>query len=372
MDVLDQIEAEFFDEYGPAKLIHLHEPRVGLKAIVCIHNTAIGPAIGGLRMAPRVTTKEVYLLAQTMTFKNAAAGIRYGGAKSGIVADPRQPEEKRESIIRAFAKAIKELTDYIPGPDMGTNEASMGYIFDETGRAVGLPRSLGGIPLNEIGATGYGVFCCVEVAAEYAEVDLSGARVAVEGYGAVGQPAARFLCNQGAVLVAASDSKGTIYEPNGIDPEALSQHKKGTGSVIGFGKGKTLNVEAGLEVECDILIPAARPDAIHEGNWDRVQSRIVVCGANIPMSEEIERRLQDKGVLLIPDVVANAGGVICGAFEYQGGSEEDVFPMIKRRIQANTRSLLDQVSRNKGYARAVALEMARARVKDAMKYRFLH
>jgi glutamate dehydrogenase (NAD(P)+) len=200
-----------------------------------------------------------------MTFKNAAAGIRYGGAKSGIVADPRQPEEKRESIIRAFAKAIKELTDYIPGPDMGTNEASMGYIFDETGRAVGLPRSLGGIPLNEIGATGYGVFCCVEVAAEYAEVDLSGARVAVEGYGAVGQPAARFLCNQGAVLVAASDSKGTIYEPNGIDPEALSQHKKGTGSVIGFGKGKTLNVEAGLEVECDILIPAARPAAARQG-----------------------------------------------------------------------------------------------------------
>jgi glutamate dehydrogenase/leucine dehydrogenase len=371
MDVLDLIEAEIFDEYGPAKLIHLHEPRVGLKAIVCIHNTAIGPAIGGLRIAPHITTKEVYRLAQTMTFKNAAAGIRYGGAKSGIVANPRQPEEKRELIIRAFAKAIRGLTDYIPGPDMGTDEASMGYIYDETGRAVGLPRSLGGIPLNEIGATGYGVFCCAEVAAEYAELDLSGARVAIEGYGSVGQPAARFLCSRGALLVAASDSKGTIYEPNGMDPEALGRHKKETGSVIGFGKGKTLNVEAALEVECDILIPAARPDAVHEGNWDKIQSRIVVCGANIPMTVEIEQRLQDKGVLLIPDFIANAGGVICAAVEYQGGSEEDAFPTIRRRIQANTRNLLVQVSRNNWYARAVALETARARVKDAMKYRFL-
>ena len=156
----------FADELGPLKLVHIWRPTVGLKAIVAVDNIACGPAIGGVRMAPDVSTEEAFRLARAMTLKNAAAGLPHGGGKSVIFADPKMPLGDKERLIRAFAAAIADLTDYIPGPDMGTDELAMGWIKDETGRAVGLPREFGGIPLDEIGATGFGLVAAIEVAAE--------------------------------------------------------------------------------------------------------------------------------------------------------------------------------------------------------------
>lgn len=372
MDVFEIIDREYFDEYGPAKLIHIHEPKVGLKAIVCVHNTAVGPSIGGVRMASDVTTTEVYRLAQAMTFKNAMAGIRHGGGKCGIVADPAQPEKRREILLRALAKSIKHIVEYIPGPDMGTNERSMGYIYDEIGRAVGLPRSLGGIPLDEIGATGFGITCCAEVACKSADLDLQGSKVAIEGFGSVGRHTANFLHEKGAVIVAISDTKGTIYNPKGLDPRELLKTKAKTGSVIHSKMGKKRPLGACLTVKCDILIPAARPDSINEKNWDKVQAKLIVCGANIPMPGEIENKLHDKGVLIIPDFVANAGGVICGAVEYSGGQEGEAFPIIRHHIQTNTKHLLERVMERKTSPRKAALSLAQERIKDAMTYRYLH
>ena len=143
---------EYCDDLGPIKIVHLHEPSCGLRGIVVIDNVACGPSIGGVRMAPDVSTREVFRLARAMTLKNAAAGLPHGGGKAGIVADPRTPDKAR--LIRAFARAIRDLVDYIPGPDMGTDETCMGWMHDEIKRALGLPRVLGGIPLDEIGATG--------------------------------------------------------------------------------------------------------------------------------------------------------------------------------------------------------------------------
>src|SRR6516164_6856837 len=144
----------FADEFGPYKLIETYRPAVGLKAVVAVDNIACGPAIDGVRIAPDVSAEEAFRLARAMTFKNAAAGLPHGGGKSVIVADPKMPLREKERLIRAFAAAIADLTEYIPGPDMGTDELAMGWVKDETRRAVGLPREIGGIPLDEIGATG--------------------------------------------------------------------------------------------------------------------------------------------------------------------------------------------------------------------------
>jgi len=211
----------FADGLGPLKLAHVWRPTIGLKAVVAIDNIACGPAVGGVRMAPDVSTEEAFRLARAMTLKNAAAGLPHGGGKSVIFADPTMPAGDKERLIRAFATAIADLADYIPGPDMGTDERAMGWIHDETGRAVGLPRELGGIPLDEIGATGFGLVAAIEVAAEHLELPLAGARVVIQGFGSVGKHAARFLAEKGVVLVAASDTRGTIADDNGLDVAAL-------------------------------------------------------------------------------------------------------------------------------------------------------
>ena len=261
------------DDMGPAKVIHIYEPETGLRAIVAIDNVARGPAIGGVRMAPDVDTDEVLRLARAMTLKNAAAGLAHGGGKSGIVADPKKADKR--VLLRAFGRAIRELTDYIPGPDMGTDEACMGWLLDEMGRAVGLPRALGGIPLDELGATGYGLVQAAEVAAPFCGLDLSGATVVIQGYGNVGRPAARFLEERGAVLIAASDSRGAVYAPNGMSASALAEAKQASGSVTAYTDGTEIPQAEIFGLECDILIPAARPDAIHAGNVHSVKARLI-------------------------------------------------------------------------------------------------
>ena len=169
------------DALGPHKVLLVRDARVGLEGIVVVDNIACGPAIGGIRMAPDVSVGEVARLARAMTYKNAAAGLPHGGGKAGIVGAPDIPLAEKENIIRAFGRAIRDLVDYIPGPDMGTDEACMAFLHDEIGRAVGLPRVLGGIPLDTIGATGFGLAICAEVAQELGDLKLAGARVTVQG-----------------------------------------------------------------------------------------------------------------------------------------------------------------------------------------------
>ena len=200
----------FCDELGPAKVVHVYDPACGLKGILVVDNVACGPSIGGVRMAADVSTEEVFRLARAMTMKNAAAGLAHGGGKAGIIADPKSVDKPR--LMRAFARAIRDLVEYIPGPDMGTDEQCMAWVQDEIGRSVGLPRVLGGIPLDEIGATGYGIAQCAEIAATFCDLDLEGARVTIEGFGNVGQHAARYLAVKGCKLVAASDSQGAVHD----------------------------------------------------------------------------------------------------------------------------------------------------------------
>ena len=181
------------DELGPSKIVHISVPGAGLKAVLAIDNTACGPALGGVRMAPDVSAEEACRLARAMTLKNAAAGLPHGGGKAVIFGDPAMSPRCKEQMVRAFAVSIAGLTEYIPGPDMGTDELAMGWVHDEIGRAAGLPRELGGIPLDELGATAFGLAAAVEVACETIHLDLRGARIAVQGFGAVGKHSAQFL-----------------------------------------------------------------------------------------------------------------------------------------------------------------------------------
>lgn len=357
------------DDLGPAKVIHVYEPSVGLKGILVVDNVAAGPSIGGLRIAPDVSLEECARLARAMTLKNAAAGLAHGGGKSVIFADPKMARDKKETLIRAFAHALRNETDYIFGPDMGTDETCMAWIKDEIGRAVGLPREVGGIPLDEIGATGWGVSHVTDVAVHYINLPIKGARVAIQGFGAVGKHTARFLGNLGAVLVAASDSCGTIHDPNGLDLGALIPLKDAGKPVCDYPGARKLDRDAILDVECDIWIPAARPDVVREDNVNRLKTKLVVQGANIPFTGGAEKILHAKGVLVVPDFIANAGGVICAAMEYRGASQVQAFVVIEEKLRANTKQVLDDATKRKILPREAALALATARVKKAMGWR---
>jgi glutamate dehydrogenase (NAD(P)+) len=360
---------DFADDLGPAKIIHVHEPSLGLKATLVVDNVACGPSIGGMRMAPDVTTEECFRLARAMTLKNAAAGLAHGGGKSVLRGDPRMPRAQKEKLIRAFAHALRNERDYIFGPDMGTDETCMAWVHDEIGRAVGLPREIGGIPLDEIGATGWGVRHAAETAARHCNIKLAGARVAVQGFGAVGKHAARFLAEQGAVLVAASDTHGTLADPKGIDIAALVALKDQGKSVLDYPHGEKLGLDAVIDVECEIWIPAARPDVISEANAGRLKTRLMLQGANIPCTAGAERALHQRGVVIVPDFIANAGGVICAAMEYRGATQAAVFAAIAEKINANTDEMLE-LAREQGVApREAATQLAARRVRQAMAQR---
>ncbi|GAB4390796.1 MAG: Glu/Leu/Phe/Val dehydrogenase [Thermodesulfovibrionales bacterium] len=353
------------DELGPSKVILLRFPKIrGLEAVVVVDNTALGPAIGGVRVSPSVTVEEVTRLARTMTLKNSVAGLSHGGGKAGIVADPGDPEKER--YFRAFARAIRDLSEYIPGPDMGSDERAMAAIYGVTGRAVGLPEEMGGIPLDRLGATGFGLAECAEVACPYAGMDLKGARVSVQGFGSVGKAVARFLARKGARVVAVSDRKGSISDPVGLDVEAVIRSKDSAGSVVDHPGAKVSASEDALFAPCDILVPAAGPDVINRENVHALRAGMVLEGANIPMTEEAERAARDKGILVVPDFIANAGGVIAAAMEYEKKTAAEAFRAIAEKIRANTAMVLEKARAGGVSPRDAALGIARERVLEAM------
>jgi glutamate dehydrogenase/leucine dehydrogenase len=355
------------DEYGPRAVIVIRLP-ANCTGFVVVDDVSLGSAIGGVRMASSVTPAEVARLARAMTLKNAAAGLPHGGAKSGIrIPDDFDPAD-RERVIRAFARAIRGLDEYIPGPDMGTDETAMAWVHDEIGRAVGLPALLGGIPLDELGATGFGVAVCADTLHSVGRLKLAGARVAVQGFGAVGRPAARLLSERGAVVVAISDSSGAVYDPDGLDVLALQRFNIGQ-MLCEYTDAKVLDRDDLLTIDCDILVPAAQPDAIHEGNAEQIRASAIVPGANIAVTDSAEATLRARGVLCVPDFIANAGGVICAAVEWRGGGRNEAFATIEERIRTNTVEMLDRMTDTGASPRNAAEAMARARLDRAATYR---
>jgi glutamate dehydrogenase (NAD(P)+) len=363
----------FADELGPAKIIHVYEPSLGLKAVLVVDNLAAGPALGGVRMAEDVSTEECFRLARAMTLKNAAAGLPHGGGKVVLYGDPKMPKPDKERLIRALACSLREVQEYIFAPDMGTDEECMAWVKDEIGRVVGLPAEVGGIPLDEIGATGWGLCQVTEVALQYCgyfcDFKVEKARVAIQGFGAVGKHAARFLDAKGAILVGAADSGGAVYHPDGLEVDELIRLKDAGQSVVDLPRGQKFDRDAIIDFDCDIWIPAARPDVVHEDNVARLKAKLVVEGANIPVTYGAEKYLHDQGVLCIPDFIANAGGVICAAMEYQGASPGAVFDVIAEKVRKNTRLVLEESRSQKILPREAAVNLAVQRLQKAMAYK---
>ena len=360
------------DEFGPERVLEVYDQKTGMHGVVVVDNTARGPGKGGCRFVPDVTTKEVMGLARAMTWKNGLADLPFGGAKSGICADPKKFD--KEAYIRAFARKIKELIPaaYIAGPDMNTTEKEMDILANEIGNPMattGKSKGMGGLP-HELGSTGYGVFLATMEALSFKGIDPNSTTVAIEGFGNVGTFTMKFLTEKGAKVVAVSDSRGTIYDEKGLDYNKLMETKTKEGTVTkyqsphGAGSAKLLDGAELFKLPVDVLVPGARPNVIHAGNVNEVKAKIVVEAANIPMTPAIEKKLSQRA-LVVPDFLANAGGVISSYCEWKGMSEQEMFETVKNRIVANTKLVLSKTKG--GYARSAAMSIAKKRVREAMK-----
>lgn len=293
------------------------------------HNTSRGPGKGGVRFHQDVTLSEVMALSAWMTIKNSAVNVPYGGAKGGIRVDPKTLS--RGELMRMTRRYTSEIgiiigpDKDIPAPDVNTNEQTMAWMMDTysmnegrtaTGVVTGKPISLGG-SLGRREATGRGVFVVGCEAAAKKGVTIAGAKIAVQGFGNVGGIAARLFAEAGSKVVAVQDHGGTIFHSNGLDVPKLLEHVAANGSVAGFpGAEAVLPNEEFWKVQCDILIPAALEQQITEANANQITAKIILEGANGPTTPEADDILRDRGVLVVPDVIANAGGVTVSYFEW--------------------------------------------------------
>jgi glutamate dehydrogenase (NAD(P)+) len=353
-----------FDMFGPEKIVEVYDAKLGFKGFLVIDNTAFGPGKGGIRMTPDVSLEEVFQLARTMTWKCALAMLPFGGAKSGIVADPKKIDLKRKlEIVRAFSRAIKPLVpgEYIAAPDIAMGEREIEAFVKANGSpksATGKPAGMGGLP-HELGSTGYGVHRAIHEAAEHTGLELEGARIAIEGFGNVGSFVAKFLAEDNPRIVAVSDSRGVIYNPKGLGIERLVEVKKSEGSVVNYRPGRVLPNREIIGLDVDVLVPAAIPDLINIGDVPDVRAGLIVVGSNIPMKPEVEEELHKRGVLVVPDFVANSGGLISSYVEWRGGSKEEMFSLIKKKINHNTRLVLERSEESGAKPRDAALSIAR-------------
>jgi glutamate dehydrogenase (NAD(P)+) len=298
------------------------------------HNIARGPSKGGIRYHPDVTLDEVKSLAMWMTWKCALMGLPFGGAKGGVMCDPKQMSRgELERMTRRFtSEIINEIGPEkdIPAPDVGTNALTMAWIFDTysmnkghsvLGVVTGKPLTIGG-SLGREEATARGALYCLEAALREQQRPLAGLRIAVQGFGNVGSFFAKFVAELGATVIAVSDSSGGVFNDKGIDIAAAFAHKREGGSLAQLKGGDRITNDDLLLLDCDVLAPCALEQVITEENAEQIKSKLIVEGANGPVTPAADEILQDNGVLVLPDVLANAGGVVVSYFEWVQGLQE--------------------------------------------------
>ena len=355
------------------------------------HNQTVGPSKGGIRFHPDVTLDEVKALAMWMTWKCAVVGLPFGGAKGGVRVDPRgMSQHELQSLTRRYATEISVIigpqTD-IPAPDVNTNPQVMAWILDTYSMhhgGVNVPAVVTGKPLllggseGRLDATGRGCVYAIEEASRAYGIRLVGGTAAVQGFGNVGATAARILHERGCRVIALSDSSGGIYNPRGLDVPAVIAHKHRTGSVAGFPQSEPVSNGDLLELDCDILVPAAMEKQITEVNAPRIRARLIAEGANGPTTPEADRILHDRGIVVLPDIYANAGGVTVSYFEWVQGLQslawtEDEVNGRLRRIMVDSFAAIHEVAEH--YAvdlRTAAMAKAVRRVADVTRIRGIY
>ena len=372
-----------YDKWGPELVLKIYDPSIGMTGFLVIDNTLLGPGKGGIRMSANVSEEEVRRLARAMTFKNSVAGLPFGGAKGGIVWEGGS-DAKKKQYVQSYARAIAEFTPkkYIGGPDVNTGEQEMQWIVEATGNwrsATGKPAKLCmlvfgkggsveqcGIP-HEFGSTGFGVAESTKVAAKIIGLDMKGAQVAIHGFGNVGTFTYQFLSDMGVKVVAIADAKGAILEEKGFDRKKVDELIAKRKSIMEYPYGKKITQEKFWKTPVDILIPASVTDVIHEKNMNDIQAKIIVEAANIPMREEVEQKLEKKGIVIIPDFIANAGGVISSYAEYRGYNPKRMFAIVQKKIEESTREVLERSMKRNKSARVVGMEIAKERIERALK-----
>ncbi len=354
------------------------------------HNLARGPAKGGLRFHPDVDLDEVRALAMWMTWKCAVVGIPYGGAKGGVIVDPKAlSRAELERLTRRFATEISivigTLSD-IPAPDVGTDAQVMAWIMDtysmhrgysEPGVVTGKPLSIGGSE-GRTEATSRGVVYTIEEAAKQIELDLKGARAVVQGFGNVGYHAARILRESGCRVIAVSDSSGGIVDSDGLNPADVLRFSQETGTVAGFPRARTISNAELLELECEVLVPAAIEGQIHAGNAARIRARLIAEGANGPTTPEADEILRRRGITVIPDILCNAGGVTVSYFEWVQSRDEYFWTLEQvntqlRRVIIRAYDDVARVAKEQNLTlRQAAYQLAVQRVADAIATRGIY
>ena len=382
-DVLEKVNVTAFtDKWGPEKFVQVYDPDIGMEGILIIDNTARGPGKGGMRIRYGVTPLEVFKLARTMTWKCALADLPFGGAKGGISADPYAIDKIR--YLKSFARAVSVFVpdQWVSAPDMNVGEKEIEAFVTEIGdlkAATGKPERLGGIP-HELGTTGFGVGVSIETTLEVLsqvtpiQGSIEGLRVAIQGFGNVGSELAKYLANKGGKIVGISDYWGAVYSPKGIDMSRALKSAYATDEAhsIKHCEGVTeIPRDDLLYVDCDILVPAAVANVITAENADLIKAKLVVEAANNPTTSMAEEMLFKKGILVIPDMLVNAGGVIGSYVEYLGKSADEAFAMIDSKIRQNTRQVLEHSINAETIAlpRAAAMKIAMERVSKAMRDR---
>ena len=366
-----------YDEFGPELIVTVHNQAIGLEGFLVIDNTNLGPGKGGIRMSKDVTVEEVARLARTMTWKNALAGIPFGGAKAGIVWKGGD-ENQKKALIQQFAREIKLLTPkkYIAGPDVGTGEKEMAWLVGATGNwrsATGKPANLCmkvfgkkgeicGIP-HEFGSTGWGVAQATKTTVEILGMDIKNATVGIHGFGNVGTIAFTYLTQVGAKVVLLADKDGAIYCEEGFDIKEINKIIKERKSVLTYQNG-VHNISSAdfWKKPVDILIPASVTDVINDSNKNDINAKVIVEAGNIPMQESIEEELFKKGIMIVPDFVANAGGVISSYAEYRGYNPKKMFETVQQKITKTTSVVLKKALLQKVNPRTVAMDLAVKRV----------
>ena len=376
---------EEIDEWGPEKVLQVYNPDTGMKGVLVIDNTSTGPGKGGIRFAPSVTPLEIFRLARTMTWKCAAAGLPFGGAKGGIIADPNKVD--RVSWMKSFAKMIRPYcpSQYIAATDVGTTELDMAIFAHEIGdmrACTGKPSELGGIP-HELGTTGYGVSVALQTAFDILKelkiIQLSQkaqTRVVIQGFGNVGSFAARFLDQNGIKVVGVSDVSGFIYnkEENGLNIPKLMKDMKGKARLSDL-KDYGYDIrdkDEIFEIALDIFIPAAMGGVINNKTSSKLVGngvKMVVEAANIPTTSDAGEYLHKNKIWIIPDFLANAGGVIGSFVEYQGRTEKGAFDLIEYKISKNIKEVPTEAIMKEENPRKIATELSKQIVYRAMLLR---
>jgi len=368
------------DQWGPEKVLQVYDPDTGMKGVLVIDNTSTGPGKGGIRFAEGTSPLDVFKLARTMTWKCAAAGLPFGGAKGGIIADPNSVD--RVAWVKSFAKMIRPYCpgQYIAATDIGTTELDMAIFAHEIGdmrACTGKPSELGGIP-HELGTTGYGVTTALETALEVLSelkaihIQRNNIKVSIQGFGNVGSFTARFLDSAGIKVVAISDVSGLVCNKDGLNIPRLMIDMKGKSILSDLDGYDILDKNQIFEFNSDIFIPAAMGNVIIDKTVTKLLNhgvKIVIEAANLPTSSTADEYLNKNGVWLIPDFLANAGGVIGSFVEYQGRTEKEAFELIRYKISKNIKNILTQAIMNEENPRILALEMSKQRVYRAMLLR---